>query len=556
MLIGFLIVSVFYIIWGFLRGMSKSLRDFIVAEGTLSSSLIFATMVATWCSGFTIFSPGEFAFSNGVQGLIWHTYLNTGLWAAIPIVLAIRRVFPEGMTLAQWIGERYNAWARVISAFCVIAFGIVENSFLVWIGAKIINIFTGMEFVWAAVLFTAIYALYTVFGGLRAVTRTDLMQMLTFVWLAIVVIPAAIYGAGGPLIIYKNLEAQGREFLNVVRVSPFIMLAWFLSHTATVGYGPIWQRTFATKHLLQFDRVMCSWYFAWAPFAISGGVLGVIGRAMIPAQVPTPSDAVPMVVSAYTHPIIQFIFMIALNAIFLATADSNCNVAASCAVVDIAGVIKPKMKEKSLLITAYVTSAIIALLCLPIGVYLVTNALTWLNYIWCCMASVAVIIALGLFWKRGTGWGGVAGLLVGIFLTVYGIIAGWPDLWPPFGWVILFSVAMFMTGFVCVIVSYITPEKIARTKPPKAAIDLPGSWKVTAGPLYGAIAIFLCAYGIFPFVVRMFTSTLVMPLEVFSLIIHLPIFGGFVLLGLLAYYWWLDARLERAFPSRPGGKEV
>jgi MFS family permease len=224
--------------------------------------------------------------------------------------------------------------------------------------------------------------------------------------------------------------------------------------------------------------------------------------------------------------------------------------------VDIVNVVAPKAKTKTLLIAAYATSGIISLLCLPIGVYFVTDALTWLNYIWCCMASVAVIIALGLFWKGATGWGGVAGLLVGIFLTVYGIMAGWPGMWPPFGWVILFSVAMFMAGLACIIVSYITPEKIARTKTPEAAIDLPGSWKDTAGPLYGGIAIFLCAYGIFPFLVRMFTPTLIMPFEVFSLIIHLPIFGGFVLLGLLAYYLWLDKKLEKAFPSRPGGKGV
>jgi len=102
--------------------------------------------------------------------------------AAITLVFVALFLLPKFLrsgiyTIPEFLEYRYNATARAIMAFytVVILVGVCISA-VVYTGALILNIITGMNLTLAVWVLGAIAALYATWGGLKAVAWADLFQ--------------------------------------------------------------------------------------------------------------------------------------------------------------------------------------------------------------------------------------------------------------------------------------------------------------------------------------------------------------------------------------------
>lgn len=85
-------------------------ENFHVADrnmGTLQSAMSIA---ATWIWAPALFVSAEKAYSNGFVGLFWFLVPNVlCLLLFIPFARKIRKLMPQGISLAGFMGEQYQS---------------------------------------------------------------------------------------------------------------------------------------------------------------------------------------------------------------------------------------------------------------------------------------------------------------------------------------------------------------------------------------------------------------------------------------------------------------
>ncbi len=99
-------------------------------------------------------------------------------------------------TMPEFLERRYSSSARnYLSIVSIVAYILTKISITIFAGALVFEVL-GLEFWTGAVLVVVATGIYTIFGGLRAVVYTDMMQMFIF-----------LFAAGA--ITYYGLEALG-----------------------------------------------------------------------------------------------------------------------------------------------------------------------------------------------------------------------------------------------------------------------------------------------------------------------------------------------------------
>ncbi len=85
-------------------------------------------------------------------------------------------------TMPEFLEKRYNKGARAyLSIISIISYILTKISFTIFAGALVFEVLIGIPF-WTGALITVIATgLYTVFGGLKAVIYTDMIQSIIFI---------------------------------------------------------------------------------------------------------------------------------------------------------------------------------------------------------------------------------------------------------------------------------------------------------------------------------------------------------------------------------------
>ena len=166
---------------GFYYGRNvKTLRDYALGGRNYSTATLVATIVATWIGG------SSFALSLSetyTQGL-WYILAGSGYTFNLLVVAYFlnHRVseFENSLTVAEGLGNLYGRRIRVITAIASIASTIAVLSLQIKVFSTIFSYFFDVSAVYATVLCSFIVITYSAFGGIRAVTFTDIIQFITF----------------------------------------------------------------------------------------------------------------------------------------------------------------------------------------------------------------------------------------------------------------------------------------------------------------------------------------------------------------------------------------
>jgi Na+/proline symporter len=252
------------------------------------------------------------------------------------------------LSVAEVMGNLYGKHVRLITAISAIAWNIGGIAIQFKVFGTLFNYFLGIPGEYAIILASTIVIIYTAFGGIKAVTYTDVVQFFTFGFV-LPTIAIIIWGDFQSLGLTLTDASQNRLFdyhelfnMRGYQLADFILLVLYFSFPAI---GPIhFQRISMARNITQAKKawVIASLIFivikltiAWIPF-----LLLTINPDLEPNQV------VSYLIDNYTNlPLIKGLLIIGVSAMAMSSADSFINGSAVLFAHDIKEVLKIKTND-------------------------------------------------------------------------------------------------------------------------------------------------------------------------------------------------------------------
>lgn len=389
-------------------------------------------------------------------------------------------------TIPEFLGRRYNAAVQVIGAVFWLVFLSANLAIMLWVTAKMLNGVLGWPIqlgIWATVV---IVGIYTVSGGLSAVVMTDVMQLVVmFVGGAAMVI-LALWEAGGWSGMTETVLALGDRYQNHFTLllphdtpTPYpwsgivFGLGIVLSTSYFVGNQAVVQRALGARSEWDAKAGMLFAGFLKLFIPVLVFLPGLTMVALRP-DLADPDDAVPTLIRSILPPGLMGLMFAAFFAALMSSVDSYLNSCTTVFTTDVYGKLHQWIRkrvptQRHNLVLGRVLTVVLILLAgylAPIfdnpdrPIYVIIQ--TMLSYF---QGPTLAVLLLGIFWRRATRWGGLAGVVLGVCLTV--TLSGIGDRVFPSGdpflfvsfWSFLFSLV------VTVLVSLITrPEPVEKLR--------------------------------------------------------------------------------------------
>jgi sodium/proline symporter len=205
----------------------------------------------------------------------------------------------------------------------------------------------------------------------------------------------------------------------------------------------------------------------WCVISLAAAVaIGMVGRALMPAELLTASAAEGVFISLATMLLPAFIAGIMLSGIFAATmssADSYMLIASSAIAQNLfKGLLKKDASEAQVMWVSRITMTALLIFGIIIGSDQNSSIFRVVSYAWAGFgATFGPLVLMSLFWRRTNLPGALAGMVCG-----GGMVFIWHELIKPFGgvWGIYELLPAFIVGLIAIVVVSLL------TKPPSDAI--------------------------------------------------------------------------------------
>ena len=342
----FVVFFVLNIIVGFrYRGKRQSFREYAIGDKKFSTATLTATLVATVMSGSVFFVGLENTYQKGL-----YYALATLIGATARILIAGRIVGPrmgkflDNVSLPDALGKLYGKYVQLIAGISCVVLSVGYIAVQFKIMAKILAIVFNYESPIVVVIAAAIVTLYSLSGGVKAVTFTDVLQFFTFGTLLPIL----------ALTIWNNLQDHS-QVVHMLRTNPLFSLkeviGWspeFLHTLALMVYFAIpelapelFQRIAMAKDTTQVKHSM-----TWSALIFLGLKLCIIWIAILLLTDQTglaSHEVVPYMVNTHLYTGLKGFLGIGVIALSMSTADSTIN---STAVIIANDVLPPLKLQK------------------------------------------------------------------------------------------------------------------------------------------------------------------------------------------------------------------
>ena len=200
-------------------GHEKDAQDYFLAGKALPWWAIGASLIAANISAEQIIgmSGSGYAIGLAIASYEWmaaFTLLLVGKYL-LPIFLA------TGIyTMPQFLAQRYdNRVKTVMALFWLGVYTFVNLTSILWLGALAINTVAGVDLTVGLVALGSFAIAYSLYGGLRAVALTDIIQVVLLVMGGLLIawiLLDQVSGGAGPLAGFSVLTAQAPEKFHMI----------------------------------------------------------------------------------------------------------------------------------------------------------------------------------------------------------------------------------------------------------------------------------------------------------------------------------------------------
>ncbi|WP_282244403.1 sodium/sugar symporter [Stenotrophomonas sp. PS02300] len=424
-------------------GQQKSAQDYFLASRSLPWWAIGASLIAANISAEQIIgmSGSGYAIGLAIASYEWMaaiTLLIVGKWF-LPIFLR------NGITtMPQFLQERYgNRIRTVMAVFWLGLYVFVNLTSILWLGSIAIAGVAGLNQDVALVLLGAFALAYQLYGGLKAVALTDIVQVCLLVLggLLVTVITLSKIGDGSVSDGFMQLWQQHPERFEMIlsKDNPFykdlpglsvLLGGMWIANLSYWGFNQyIIQRALAAKNLREAQKgvVFAAFLKLLIPAIV---VLPGIAAVMLAPGLERPDAAYPTMLALLPSGILGLVFA-ALVAAIVASLASKINSVATIFTLDFYAKRAPDASQAKLVRVGRIAASVAIIVAVLTARPLLGGFDQGFQYIQeftgFFTPGIVVIFLLGLFWKRSNEAGALAAA-VGSFVLSLAFKVLWPTL--------------------------------------------------------------------------------------------------------------------------------
>jgi solute:Na+ symporter, SSS family len=398
-------------------------------------------------------------------------------WFFVPFYIA------SGVyTMPEFLERRYSSAARwYLAVISIIGYVLTKISVTIAAGGIVFQSLMGIDFWSGALIVVVATGIYTVFGGLRAVLYTDMVQMFVLIGGSITVTVYGLVAVGG----WREMVAfSGEHFFSMWRPlsDPDFPWAGILFGAPILG---VWywctdqfivQRVLSATDIVQARRgTIFAGYLKLLPlfiFVIPGVIAFALAeKALI--NLDTPDQALPTLIGVLLPVGLKGLVVAGLLAALMSSLSSVFNSCSTLFTWDIYKKFQPDASEKHLVVVGQIATiglVLLGLAWIPMMKFISGQIFQYLQSVQAYISPpIAAVFLFGIAWKRANTEGAIASLLTGFILGMARLITelnkdsldGWLFWYADINF-LYFAVFLFVIcTLVLVIVSLLTPKPLA-----------------------------------------------------------------------------------------------
>ena len=467
-------------------------------SGDMEGYFVAGKRLPSWVIAFSSNSTGESAWLLlGLTGMGYLVGVHA-FWVVLGEVLGVAlawvfvaRPFKEAtdrfdsITVPDYLASRFRDHTgrfrhvlRVLSVVIILGMTGAYTAAQLTAAGKAFHSFLGFDYRTGVLVGAAIILFYTTVGGFRAVAYSDLLQGVLMFGCLLALPIVGLVAAGGWTDAVASLRAQDPALLEPMGGLGLGMVGW-VSVLGFAGIGlaflgspQLLTRFIAAKDTRQITRGSWLAILCIVVFDVGAVSAGMFGRAIFPG-LEDHETIYPLMGTELFPAVFTGLFLVVVLAAMMSTVDSLLILASSAVVRDfLQQVVRPDWSERVLSRWGKGTTVVLGVVALALAMEEVRMIFWFVLFAWSGLAcSFAPVVLCGLFWKRTTRAGAIAGMAVGFVVTV--------------SWVLFFKAGFYelyemIPGFLAGLIATVVVSLL--TRPPEGAAEELDEIRAAVGP--------------------------------------------------------------------------
>lgn len=453
-LLDWIVIAIFFvaligIIWWVMRQKQNNAADYFLGGKDATWIAIGASIFASNIGSEHLIGLAGSGASSGMAMAHWEIQgwmiLILG-WVFVPF-------YTRSMvyTMPEFLEKRFNPQSRTILAtISLISYVLTKVAVTVYAGGLVfqqvfgIDELWGIDFFWiAAVGLVLITALYTIFGGMKSVLYTSVLQTPILLLGSLIILVLGLRELGGwdemmRICSAVKVNEYGDTMTNLIRSNSDPQYPWLgaLIGSAVIGFWYwctdqfIVQRVLSGKNEKESRRgTIFGAYLKLLPvflFLIPGMIAFALHQnlgdflPMLPNGNPNSDAAFPTLVAKLLPAGVKGLIVCGILAALMSSLASLFNSSAALFTIDFYRRIRPKTDPKKLVRIGQVATVVIVvlgILWIPVMRSVGDVLYLYLQDVQSVLApGIAAAFLIGILWKRASALGGMWALLSGLIV--------------------------------------------------------------------------------------------------------------------------------------------
>jgi sodium/proline symporter len=423
-----------FAIWS--RSETKTLSGYYLAGKKLPYWVVAFSTNATGESGWLLLGLTGMGYAVGAQA--YWVVVGEVIGIALAWGLVSRRLKrlsdeADAITVPDVLVARFEDKWHLVRAVAVAIILVMVTTYItaqLVASGKAFSSFLGMDYKTGVVLGSVIIIAYTLVGGYKAVSYTDVLQGVLMLAGLIVMPIVAVNAAGGWGNITTTLVTDNPDFLNMFSLGDGGVGAWIaIASFVAIGFPflgvpQLLVRFMSARDDNELKKARVVSVVVMLLFGIGAVTAGIAGRALIP-ELADPETIFPRLSNELFHPIISGVLMVVVLSAIMSTADSLLLLASSAIVRDTMQKILGSQKTDGQLASyGKIVTLIIGVVGIAFAIPEAQFIFYFVLFAWAGLGSAfgPVVLCL-LYYKKTTREGVLAGMLGGFLTSVGWVLA-------------------------------------------------------------------------------------------------------------------------------------
>ena len=429
-------------------GHKKDSQDYFLASRALpwwaiGTSLIAANISAEQIIGM---SGSGYAIGLGIASYEW--------MAALTLLIVGKFFLPiflkNGIyTMPEFLKRRYGRTIQFVMAILwLILYVFVNLTSILWLGATAVHTVSGLTQEQSLTVLAVFAGAYALYGGLKAIALTDVVQVSMLVIGGLVIVYIALErvsggsGTAGLIAGFHTLMAKSPEHFHMILKpdNPFykdlpgisvIVGGMWIANLSYWGFNQyIIQRALAAKSVREAQNgiVLAAFLKLLIPVLV---VLPGIAAVMLAPGLPRPDQAYPTLMTYLPSGLLGLVFA-ALIAAIIASMGSKINSIATIFTIDVFKTFARSASERTLVVVGRLTAVTALVIAWLTAKPLLGSFDQGFQYIQDFTGfftpGIVVIFLLGMFWSRATEAGALIAAIGSVVMSALCYFSKWPHI--------------------------------------------------------------------------------------------------------------------------------